>query len=81
MLGFPAVTLRGAIERPEALDTGAITMVDVSPETVVAGVEFAMNRDGAPQPPLDYCVTNTSERVVNFILSTVPQHKQWSGLR
>lgn len=81
MLGFPAVTLRGAIERPEALDTGAITMVDVTPETVVAGVEFAMNRDGAPEAPRDYCVTNTSERVVNFMLSTVPQHKQWSGLR
>ena len=26
ILGFPAVTLRSSIERPEALDTGAITM-------------------------------------------------------
>ncbi|MCB0915736.1 MAG: UDP-N-acetylglucosamine 2-epimerase (non-hydrolyzing) [Actinobacteria bacterium] len=81
MLGFPAVALRGAIERPEALDTGAITMVDVTPETVLAGVEFAMARGRAPEAPADYCVTNTSERVVNFILSTAPQHKQWSGLR
>ena len=81
MLGFPAVTLRGAIERPEALDTGAITMVDVFPDTVVAGVEFAMARGRSPEAPADYCVTNTSERVVNFILSTQPQHKQWSGLR
>ena len=81
MLGFPAVTLRGAIERPEALDTGAITMVDVLPDTVVAGVEFAMARGRLPEAPADYCVTNTSERVVNFILSTQPQHKQWSGLR
>ena len=81
MLGFPAVTLRGAIERPEALDTGSITMVDVAPETVVAGVEFAMARGPNPQTPADYCVTNTSERVVNFIISTVPQHKQWSRLR
>ena len=81
ILGFPAVTLRGAIERPEALDTGAITMVDVSPETVVAGIEFAIQRGRNPEAPADYRVTNTSERVVNFILSTVPQHKQWSGLR
>ncbi len=81
MLGFPAVTLRGAIERPEALDTGAITMVDVAPEQAVAGVEFAMARGSSPQAPDDYCVTNTSERVVNFMLSTAPQHKQWSGLR
>lgn len=81
MLGFPAVTLRGAIERPEALDTGAITMVDVAPETVLAGVDFALQRGRNPEAPADYCIDNTSERVVNFILSTAPQHKQWSGLR
>ena len=81
MLGFPAVTLRGAIERPEALDTGAITMVDVEPATVLAGVEFAIFRGRNPDAPADYCIENASERVVNFIISTVPQHKQWSGLR
>ena len=81
MLGFPAVTLRGAIERPEALDTGAITMVDVEPATVLAGVEFAILRGRNPEAPTDYCIENTSERVVNFIISTVPQHMQWSGLR
>jgi UDP-N-acetylglucosamine 2-epimerase (non-hydrolysing) len=81
ILGFPAVTLRGSIERPEALDTGAITMVDVAPETVLAGLEFAMSRFARAETPVDYCVTNTSERVVNFIISTVPQHRQWGGLR
>lgn len=81
ILGFPAVTLRGAIERPEALDTGAITMVDVDSAAVLAGIEFAIARGKSPEAPADYCVTNTSERVVNFILSTVPQHKHWSGLR
>ncbi len=81
MLGFPAVTLRGAIERPEALDTGAITMVDVDRQSVLAGLEFAIARGRHPEVPQDYQVTNTSERVVNFMISTVPQHKQWSGLR
>jgi UDP-N-acetylglucosamine 2-epimerase (non-hydrolysing) len=81
ILGFPAVTLRGAIERPEALDTGSILMVDVNPVQVVTGVRFAMDRVGRIDIPIDYCVTNTSERVVNFILSTVDQHKSWSGLR
>ena len=33
MLGFPAVTLRSSIERPEALDTGSITMTDLDPAT------------------------------------------------
>lgn len=81
ILGFPAVTLRGSIERPEALDTGSITMVDIDPATVVAGVEFAVARERELEVPSDYQVRNTSERVVNFILSTVSQHKRWSGLR
>ena len=81
MLGFAAVTLRSSIERPEALDTGSITMTDLDPATVVAGVEFAMERDAAPETPPDYQVTNTSERVVNFILSTYHQNAVWAGLR
>lgn len=80
LLGFRAVTLRGAIERPEALETGAIQLVDVDPGTVVAGVRSALVK-GAIDVPIDYRISNTSERVVNFILSTAPQHKSWSGIR
>lgn len=81
ILGFPAVTLRGAIERPEALETGSILLVDLDPDRVVAGITFAMGRVRSIEVPIDYCVANTSERVVNFILSTAAQHKEWSGLR
>ena len=80
ILGFPAVTLRGAIERPEALDTGSILMVDLDPERVVAGVRLVMDRVGPIEVPVDYCVPNSSERVVNFVLATAGQHKSWSGL-
>jgi UDP-N-acetylglucosamine 2-epimerase (non-hydrolysing) len=81
ILGFPAVTLRGAIERPEALDTGSILMVDLDPDRVVDGMRVVKNRGGRVEIPIDYQVKNTSERVVNFILSTAAQHKLWSGLR
>ncbi len=81
MLGFPAITLRSSIERPEALDTGAITMTDLAPDQVVAGIEFAIQRGRSPELPADYQITNTSERVVNFMISTAPQHRFWSGLR
>ena len=81
ILGFPAVTLRSAIERPEALDTGSILLVDVEPERVVAGARFAMSQSEKAEIPVDYQVTNTSQRVVNVILSTAGQHKLWSGLR
>ncbi|MBK6764027.1 MAG: UDP-N-acetylglucosamine 2-epimerase (non-hydrolyzing) [Micrococcales bacterium] len=81
ILGFPAVTLRSSIERPEALDTGSITMTDLEPEAVLRGIRFAMSREDLPERPADYRITNTSERVVNFILSTAFQHEFWSGLR
>lgn len=81
ILGFPAVTLRSSIERPEALDTGSITMTDLDPAHVVAGIRFAMARGQDPALPVDYTVPNTSERVVNFILSTATQHRVWAGLR
>ena len=75
ILGFPAVTLRSSIERPEALDTAAITMTDLDTSAVLRGIRFAMSRGGAAdagdsrrgERPSDYRVTNTSERVANFI--------------
>lgn len=81
MLGFPATTLRSSTERPEALDTGAIAMTDLDPTTVVAGVQFAMDRGTRREGPVDYQVTNTSERVVNLILASYHQNALWAGLR
>ncbi len=42
ILGFPAVTLRDSIERPEALDAGAIMMTGLDAENVVGAVTIAM---------------------------------------
>lgn len=81
MLGFPAVTLRSSIERPEALDTGSITMTDLDARVLPSAIRFVMSRPTPPARPADYQITNTSERVVNFILSTASQHRFWTGLR
>lgn len=83
ILGFPAVTLRDAIERPEALDTGAIIMTGLDPRDVIAGVAVA-RASAAPSAgkvPIAYLPANTSERAVNFILSTARRHSAWTGLR
>lgn len=79
ILGFPAVTLRRSIERPEALETGAIALTDLEPDVVVSAVRLTMGRPGGGERPADYRVTNTSERVVNLMLSTAFQHRVWSG--
>jgi len=85
ILGFPAVTLRDSIERPEALDTGGIVMTGLNARDAVAAVEERMTRHqgGAPDPelPRDYQVTNTAERTVRFMMSTAGRHRSWAGLR
>ncbi|WP_343312644.1 non-hydrolyzing UDP-N-acetylglucosamine 2-epimerase [Ancylobacter koreensis] len=88
ILGFPAVTPRDAIERPEALDTGSIVMTGLSREAVLRGVEIATGffaarmAAGEPHPvPEDYNVTNTSERVVSLVLGTAPLSNGWDGIR
>ena len=86
ILGFPAVTLRDSIERPEALDTGGILMTGLDAQDVVASVGVAMaaghERRGVSRlTPDDYLIDNASERAVNIILSTAHRHHQWAGIR
>lgn len=86
ILGFPAVTLRDSIERPEALDTGGIIMTGLHAGDVVAAVRIAMDTDYSREDmnrltPDDYRIANTSERAVKFLLSTAHRHHQWAGIR
>lgn len=84
LLSFPAVTLRDSIERPEALDTGGIIMTGLAAEDVVTAIRAALTHTHDHSRlllPDDYQITNTSQRAVNFILSTARRHAGWSGLR
>ena len=84
LLGFPAITLRDSIERPEALDTGAIIMTGLDPGNVVEAARDVMrvHATGRRAPvPTDYAIDNCSDRAVRYILSTHRRHEQWSGLR
>lgn len=86
LLGFPAVTLRDSIERPEALDTGGIIMTGLVPDDVITAVMVAMTHPrelgvGGELTPEDYKINNTSQRTVNFIISTAHRHHGWEGIR
>ena len=86
IMGFPAITLRDAIERPEALDTGGIMMTGLDAHDVVEAVRVAMAENRGSEGlsaaiPTDYLIDNTSERAVRFIMSTAGRHLRWSGLR
>ncbi|MGQ0844949.1 MAG: non-hydrolyzing UDP-N-acetylglucosamine 2-epimerase [Sporichthyaceae bacterium] len=82
ILGFPAITLRDSIERPEALDTGGIVMTGLDARDVVIAVDLTMrHHDPARTLPADYAISNTADRVVRFIVSTARRHAGWAGLR
>jgi UDP-N-acetylglucosamine 2-epimerase len=84
ILGFPAITLRESIERPEALDVGAILMTGLDADDVVAAVGEVMREpatDSVRALPAGYEVTNTAERTCRFILSTARRHRLWAGIR
>lgn len=88
ILGFPAITPRDAIERPEGVDVGCIIMTGLNTDTILDGVkavtQMFLEREaaGIPHPvPADYCITNTSERVVSLILGTARLSNQWDGIR
>lgn len=82
LLGFPAVTLRDSIERPEALDTGGIMMTGVEAEDVDRAIRMVIaEKNTAGVTPEGYEVQDTSRRVVRFMVSTMPRHHQWAGIR
>jgi UDP-N-acetyl-L-fucosamine synthase len=88
ILGFPAITPRDAIERPEALDVGCVAMTGLDANTIQNAVtlvtslyaERRTNKTEQPQP-IDYQISNTSERVVSLIIGTAKLSNMWDGIR
>ena len=87
ILGFPAVTIRDSMERPEALEFGGIVMTGLKTANVIAGIrsvtEDGSSAKGTPSQalPAGYEVTDCSTRVVRFMLSTISRHHEWAGIR
>ena len=88
MLDFPAVTPRFSIERPEAMDTGAIIACGYTADNIVRAVQIVImqhnesaEKESASFVPNDYRITNTSQRVVNLIVGTAKLSNQWDGIR
>ena len=84
ILGFPAVSLRDAIERPEAIDTGVTITSGVRAESVLSAVAMTLGQfedDGPAAVPAEYQIADASRRAVSFIRSTVSTHHARSGIR
>jgi UDP-N-acetylglucosamine 2-epimerase (non-hydrolysing) len=83
MLGFPAVTLRQSIERPEALDTGSIILSGLDKDVLLQAVEIVTQEDELypiKEVPEEYQINNTSLRVLKLIQGTAKLTNRWRNL-
>lgn len=72
LLGFPAVTVREAHERPEGMDEGAVIMSGLSIHRILQAVEMTIaqfKNMGPCRIPDDYAVGQVSWKVAKIILS------------
>jgi UDP-N-acetylglucosamine 2-epimerase (non-hydrolysing) len=83
IMNFPAVTIRDSMERPEALDSGGIMMTGLNSDEVLTGINFAIETQNRKNRgiPQEYLVEDCSNRVVNFMFSTMTKHRDWLGIR
>jgi UDP-N-acetyl-L-fucosamine synthase len=83
MLGFPAVTLRQSLERPEALDAGSIIMTGLQPDILISAVDLVVQEEDLMprrEVPFEYQIENTSLRVTKLILGTTKLTRRWKNL-
>lgn len=73
ILGFPAITIRQAHERPEGMDETTLIMSGLKPETVINAIEVVRAHytgGGRPFRVLpDYDTDNVSRKVLRIIMS------------
>jgi UDP-N-acetylglucosamine 2-epimerase (non-hydrolysing) len=72
ILGFPAVTIREAHERPEGMDAGVLVMSGLTPERVLDAVRLVTMEPRRPCDEVpDYADRNVSGKVARIVLSYV----------
>lgn len=73
ILNFPALNIRQAHERHEAIEEGSVMMVGMSPERVMQGIEILETQGRGTNRTLravaDYSMPNVSDKVLRIIIS------------
>ena len=84
ILNFPALNIRQAHERPEAMEEASVMMVGLNPERIIQGLlELESQKSGDERlfrKVADYSMPNVSDKVVRIIISYVDYIKRvvWS---
>jgi UDP-N-acetylglucosamine 2-epimerase (non-hydrolysing) len=69
LLGFPAITMRQAHERPEGMDAGILIMCGLESEKIIQAVKAITRPQYRPTQINDYLAGAVSEKVLHIILS------------
>ena len=84
ILNFPALNIRQAHERPEAMEEASVIMVGLNPERILQGLIELENQQRGEERKFrkveDYSMPNVSDKVVRIIISYVDYIKRtvWS---
>jgi len=73
LLGFPAVTIRNAHERPEGMDQGTLIMCGLRADDVLDAINVTVshrqNGQHPSPPPTDYLGGSVSQKILKVVLS------------
>ncbi len=69
LLGFPAITIRQAHERPEGMDEGTLIMSGLKKENVLNSIKIVTSQIGPMSVVDDYDVDHLAQKIVKIIFS------------
>lgn len=73
IMNFPALNIREAHERPEAMEEASVMMVGLNPDRILQALRIILNQERGFErtvfPVADYSKSNVSEKVLRIIIS------------